>query len=73
VIKLDETKIIYGQKMERVSITLMNRHLDPSFRGMSVDELKKDCHYFSVQSEREVWPIASFQVPKESHATLDWF
>jgi hypothetical protein len=57
--------------MERVSITLMNRALDPTFREMSQKELK-DRHYFSVQSEREVWPIASFQVPKESHAVLDW-
>lgn len=72
VIKLDEAEIIYGQKMERVSITLMNRALDPTFREMNQDELKKDRRYFSVQSEREVWPIASFQVPKESHAVLDW-
>ena len=54
VIKLDEAEIIYGQKMERVSITLMNRALDPTFREMSQKELKKDRRYFSVQSEREV-------------------
>ena len=28
--------------------------------------------FFSVQSEREIWPVASFQVPKESHEVLDW-
>lgn len=71
-LKLDEAEIIYGQKMERVSITLMNRALDPTFTSMSPKELKADPRYFSVQSEREVWPIASFQVPKESHVVLDW-
>ena len=32
VIKCDEARNIYGQKMERVSIALMNRALDLSFR-----------------------------------------
>ena len=28
--------------------------------------------YFSVQSEKEIWPIASFQIPKETHDILSW-
>ena len=46
--------IVYGPKMERVSITLMNCVLDSTFSGMSNKELKEDPQYFSVQSEREV-------------------
>ena len=65
VLKLDEAEIIYGQKMERVSITLMNRALN-----MEIDP--KSDEYFSVQSEREIWPIASFQVPRETHEILNW-
>ena len=30
VIKLDEVEIVYGQKLERVSLTLMNCALDPT-------------------------------------------
>jgi len=58
--------------MERVSITLMNQALDPTFTSMSLEELKANSCYFYVQSKRKVWPIASFQVPKESHVMLDW-
>jgi len=64
-LKLDEAEIIHGQKLERVSITLMNRALNPAIKPNSAQ-------YFSVQSEREIWPIASFQVAKESHQVLDW-
>ena len=64
VLKLDEAEIIHAQKLERVSITLMNRALDPLiFPGSP--------KYFSVQCERDVWPVASFQVAKESHEVLD--
>lgn len=54
-----------GKKFERVSITLMNRALDPEIQ-MTSDR------YFSVQSEQEIWPVACFQVEKESHEVLDW-
>lgn len=53
-IKVEEAMIVYGPKMERVSITLMNCVLDSTFSGMSNKELKEDPQYFSVQSEREV-------------------
>lgn len=65
VLKLNEAEIIYGQKMERLSITMMNRALN-----MDIDP--KSDEYFSVQSEREIWPIASFQVPRETHQILSW-
>lgn len=65
VLKLDEAEIVHAQKLERVSITLMNRALDPCIQPGSAK-------YFSVQSEREIWPIASFQVSKESHSVLEW-
>ena len=65
VLKLDEAEIIHGQKLERVSITIMNRALDR-------DNEKNSPCYFSLQSEREIWPVASFQVPKESYEILSW-
>lgn len=65
VLKLDEAEIINGKKFERVSLTLMNRALDPSIQ-------KNSAKYFSVQSEQEIWPIACFQVQKESYEVLNW-
>jgi hypothetical protein len=65
VLKLDEAEIMHGKKFERVSITLMNRALDP-------EVIKNDERYFSVQSEQEIWPIACFLVAKESYEVLKW-
>ena len=65
VLKLDEAKMVHGKKFEHVSMTLMNRVVDPS---MTTDSEK----YFSVQSEQEIWPIACFQVLKETHEILKW-
>jgi hypothetical protein len=65
ILKLDESEIVYGQKLERVSITLMNRALNP-------DIGKGSLLYFSIQSEREIFPVASFQVHKETHDILKW-
>jgi hypothetical protein len=43
----------------------MNRALDP--------EIQKDSsRYFSAQSKLEIWPIACFQVHKESYDVLKW-
>lgn len=55
VIKLDESEIIKGQKLERVSITFMNRALNNT-------ENDADDSSFSVQSENEIWWLAAFQV-----------
>ena len=52
--------------MERVSITLMNRALDP---GVTPNDPK----YFSVQSEHDIWWLAAFEVEKEDHAILQAF
>jgi hypothetical protein len=65
VLKLDDAEITRGKKYERLSITLMNRALDPT---VALDDEK----YFSVQSEQEIWPIACFEVLKESHENLKW-
>ena len=65
VLKLDEAEIVHGVKMERVSLTLMNRALDNQI-------LPNSDRYFLVQSEREIWPIASFQIPRESNEILSW-
>lgn len=55
VLKLDECEILKNRKMERVTITLMNRALNPSIS-------KDDTRYFSVQSENNVLPLGSFEV-----------
>lgn len=61
--KIDEAEIIHNQKIERMSITLMNRALHDSLP-------KNSDRYFSVQSEQEIWPVGCFQVPKESFEIL---
>ena len=65
VLKLDEVEVQREKKFERVSLTLMNRALDPEIRS-------SDERYFSVQSEQEIWPIGCFQVDKESYEILNW-
>ena len=66
VIKLDESEIVKVQKMEGVSITLMNRDLD---LGVAPEDPK----YFSVQYENDIWWLAAFEVAKEGHAILKAF
>lgn len=66
VIKLDESEIVKGQKMERVSLTLMNRALDPRVTP-------KDPKKISVQSENDIWWLVAFEVAKEHHAILKAF
>lgn len=65
MLKLDEAEVVNGKKFERVSLTLMNRALDPAIQA-------DDDRYFSVQSEQEIWPIGCFQVGKESYDVLNW-
>ena len=56
VVKLDECEIVKEKKIERVTITLMNRALDhPSIT-------KTSSKYFSIQSEKHVWWLGSFEV-----------
>lgn len=54
VIKMDECEILKEKKMERVTITLMNR----AMANLSRDKQ----NYFSVQSESNIWWLGSFQV-----------
>jgi len=41
-------------------------------RALNSEITKNDDKYFSVQSEREIWPIGCFRVPKENHEVLSW-
>lgn len=54
VLKLDESELIKGQKMERVSITLMNGALQKTNDQGDFN--------FSVQSENDIWWLAAFEV-----------
>jgi hypothetical protein len=51
VLKLDEAKILYTKKFERISLTFINWALDPRIQ-------KDSSKYFLAQSEQEIWPIA---------------
>ena len=51
---MDECEILKEKKMERVTITLMNRTL--------ANVSRDDKRYFSVQSETNIWWLGSFQV-----------
>ena len=62
-LKLDETIWAGEKKMERLTVTVMNRAL------AGKDQCAPN-QWCQVQSEREVWPVAMFEVKKESHATL---
>ena len=54
VIKLDECEVIKMQKMERITITLMNRALSPILNSFgNID--KNDPRYFNVQLENHVY------------------
>lgn len=65
VMKLDEAQIQKCQKMERISISLMNKALEYS-------QGKLTSPHYKIQSEMELWWIGSAQVPVESHHTLKW-
>lgn len=65
VLKLDEAQMAKNQKMERVSIAIMNRSLEYSQR-------RRNTPGHSVQSEMELWWIGCAQVPIESYETLKW-
>ncbi|MCO5559335.1 hypothetical protein L7F22_012932 [Adiantum nelumboides] len=65
VLKLNKCEVLNNKKLERVTITLMNRALDPSIT-------KEDPRYFSVQSKNNILTLGSFQVDKENFEILDW-
>lgn len=61
VIKLDECEVLKQKKMERITITIMNRALSPPLDAQG--NIDKECDkYFSVQSENHIWWLGCFQV-----------
>ncbi|MCO5573601.1 hypothetical protein L7F22_027373 [Adiantum nelumboides] len=64
VLKLDECELVKDKKLERVTITLMNKALSKC----PID----DPLYFSVQSESNIWWLGAFEVKKEDHEILYW-
>ena len=88
VLKLDECQIVKGRRLERVSMTLMNRALKSSPEQVENEQIgstrrdslgeprhnaKKDKEYYGVQSEKNIWWMAAFELPHESHDTLRWY
>jgi hypothetical protein len=70
VLKLDECQIIKGRRLERMSITLMNEAIVCAKR---VDAgVQSNFPSFSVQSEKDIWWLGAFEVPKETHEVLAW-
>jgi len=65
VLKLDETKMQHGKKIENMGLTLMKRVLNLEIK-------KNDDRYFSLQLKQEIYPIWCFQVEKESYEILNW-
>ena len=70
VLKLDECQIVKGRRIERMSVTLMNEALVCAKQIPS--EVQTIFPSFSVQSERDIWWLGAFEVPKENHAVLAW-
>ncbi|MCO5564760.1 hypothetical protein L7F22_018428 [Adiantum nelumboides] len=61
VIKLDECKIVKNIKLEKISITLMNRALK-----------QKNTKYFSMQSKKNILWLGVFEVESEDFDVLNW-
>jgi len=64
-LKLDETVWAGDKKMERLTLTVMNRALQGKEECVLTERM-----WFSVQSETEIWPVGMFEVGKEDHKTL---
>ena len=97
VLKLDECQIVKGHRLERVSLTLMNKALqgqdmeEHQFHDAEQEEehvedeegaentvqtrrkKKLGQEYFGVQSEKNIWWLAAFELPHETHDTLTWY
>lgn len=71
ILKLDECQVVKGQRLERVSITLMNRALVGVDVELNVNEKGNTC--FGVQSEKNIWWLAAFHLPHETHESLRWY
>lgn len=91
VLKLDECQIVKGRRLERVSLTLMNRALKSTPEQVENEQIdctrrdsmgetshtskkkSQDKEYYGVQSEKNIWWMAAFELPHESHDTLRWY
>lgn len=79
VLKLDECQVVKGQRLERVSLTLMSRALEG--KPLECEELdagqvagaNERQNYYGVQSEKNIWWQAAWVLPHESHDTLRWY
>ena len=76
VVKFDESEILKNRKLERVSITLMNRALEKKspqhvveVEDSTQNEQRRD---FSVQSEQNIWWLGAFEVDTEDFEILNW-
>ena len=72
VLKLDECHIVKGRRLERMSVTLMKEAMDMAFSdnlGIPIDRIKP---IFSVQSQRDIWWLGDFEVPKETNEVLSF-
>ena len=63
-IKMDETEVVKGKKLERENLLLMNI--------TSSNVALEECGNFSVQSKYNTWWLGAFKVDKESHEVLKW-
>lgn len=67
VIKLDECEMLKQKKVERVTITLMNRALKKGLSIINDDHIdKQEFPNFSVQSENHIWWVGLFEVSLSS-------
>ena len=71
VLKLDECQVVKGQCLKRVSITLMNMALVDVDVELNVNKKGNTC--FGVQSEKNIWWLATFHLPHETHESLRWY
>ena len=75
VLKMDKCQIVKNKRLERMSITLMNESLayakcEPS---LLIDDTTQETNpTFNVQSEKELWWLGAFEVPKETNEVLAW-
>ena len=59
-----------GQWLERMSVTFMTEAMDMAFGGNLSIHGARSKPAFSVQSERDIWWLGAFEVPKETHEVL---
>ena len=72
VLKLDECQIVKGRRLERMSVTLMKEAMDMAFSDNSSIPIDRIKPTFSVQSERDIWWLGAFEVPKETNEVLSF-